>query len=225
MHQHCVCHTVSAHLQGSYRCTEDDDTSMSYALTGAFRLALTCFQVSTYKIVTVNASRNMSDQPGGIGSGQRLPNSGGRLMSHPENSATIEQEILDEELHSPDANAKDEMQTWMLLEVCSTLACSSVFFQAAVCRWTTSCENVWFGCACWTGADVSQSNAALQTSALACSLLWILVAWRTLNGHMKHSSHHAADLLEALLCETVSPCIELQDQAESCRFRESSIPS
>jgi len=72
---------------------------------------------------------------------------------------------------------------------------------------------------------VSQSNAALQTSALACSLLWILVAWRTLNGHMKHSSHHAADLLEALLCETVSPCIELQDQAESCRFRESSIPS
>ncbi|KAL0035971.1 hypothetical protein WJX77_009876 [Trebouxia sp. C0004] len=73
--------------------------------------------VSTYKIVTVNASRHMSDQPG-IGSGQRLPNSGGRLTSHPENSATIEQEILDEELHSPDADAKDEMQTWMLLEYC-----------------------------------------------------------------------------------------------------------
>ncbi|KAA6425511.1 MAG: kinase [Trebouxia sp. A1-2] len=67
--------------------------------------------VSTYKIVTVNASRQMSDQSGGIGSG-------GRLTSHPENSATIEQEILDEELHSPDSNAKDEMQTWMLLEYC-----------------------------------------------------------------------------------------------------------
>ncbi len=47
-------------------------------------------------------------------------------MSHPENSATIEQEILDEELHSPDPNAKDEMQTWMLLEVCSKLACNGL---------------------------------------------------------------------------------------------------
>ena len=65
-------------------------------------------------------------------------------MSHPENSATIEQEILDEELHSPDANAKDEMQTWMLLEVCSTVACNSLLFQAAVCAQTTSCKIVWF---------------------------------------------------------------------------------
>jgi len=37
---------------------------------------------------------------------------------------------------------------------------------------------------------------------------------------MKHLSHHAADWLEGLLCETVSSCIELQDQAESCRFRD-----
>ena len=79
--------------------------------------------------MTVNASRQMSDQAGGSGSGQRL-------TSHPENSATIEQEILDEELHSPDPNAKDEMQTWMLLEVCSKLACNNVLFQAALCTWT-----------------------------------------------------------------------------------------
>jgi len=84
--------------------------------------------------VTVNASRQMSDQPGGIGSGQRL-------TSHPENSATIEQEILDEELHSPDPNSKDEMQTWMLLEVCSKLACNSVLFQAPLCTWTISCKS------------------------------------------------------------------------------------
>jgi hypothetical protein len=85
--------------------------------------------------VTVNASRQMADQSGS-GSGQRLPNSGRGLASHPENSATIEQEILDEELHSPDPNAKDEMQTWMLLEVCSKLACNNVLFQAALCTWT-----------------------------------------------------------------------------------------
>ena len=71
----------------------------------------------------------MSDQAGGSGSGQRL-------TSHPENSATIEQEILDEELHSPDPSTKDEMQTWMLLEVCSKRACNSVLFQAALAHGT-----------------------------------------------------------------------------------------
>lgn len=46
---------------------------------------------------------------------------GSRLTSHPEHSATIEQEIYDEELHSPVDNVKDEMQTWMLLEVSGVL--------------------------------------------------------------------------------------------------------
>ena len=48
--------------------------------------------------------------------GGRQITSGPRLTSHPEDSATIEREIVDEELQN-DANAKDEMQTWMLLEV------------------------------------------------------------------------------------------------------------
>ncbi len=87
-------------------------------------------QVSTYKIVTVNASRQTSDHPSGIGSSSRQVTSGHRLTSHPENSAIIEQEILDEELHSPNDNAKDEMQTWMLLEV----SCKHVVVSADFCH-------------------------------------------------------------------------------------------
>lgn len=83
--------------------------------------------MSTYKIVTVNASRQMSDNAGGVGSGHRHHTSGSRLTSHPENSATIEQEILDDELHSQSENAKDEMQTWMLLEVSAIFDIFTVF--------------------------------------------------------------------------------------------------
>ena len=68
-------------------------------------------QVSTYKIVTVNATRQMSDLSPPYSSQQS------RLTSYPENSATAEHAQPNEELHSPDHQGKDEMQTWMLLEV------------------------------------------------------------------------------------------------------------
>lgn len=90
------------------------DHGINKALTGRVQ------QVSTYKIVTVNASRHTSD-PMGSNVGSRQMPMGSRLTSHPEHSATIEQEIYDEELHSPVDNAKDEMQTWMLLEVSGVL--------------------------------------------------------------------------------------------------------
>ena len=78
--------------------------------------------MSIHKIVTVNASRQQSDPFNG---GSRQITSGPRLTSHPEDSATIEREIVDEELQN-DANAKDEMQTWMLLEVRSGMSHSNM---------------------------------------------------------------------------------------------------
>ena len=77
--------------------------------------------MSTYKIVTVNASRQLSDPYASVP--RPITPAGKRLTSHPEDSATIEQEIVDEELQT-DPNAKDEMQTWMLLEVSNCIHAS-----------------------------------------------------------------------------------------------------
>ena len=78
-------------------------------------LANPCFatvQVSTYKIVTVNATRQMAElgRANSQGNSQKQ-----RLTSHPEDSATMED--MDDELHQVDGQGLDEMQTWMLLEV------------------------------------------------------------------------------------------------------------
>lgn len=69
-------------------------------------------QVSTYKIVTVNATRQMVDA---ARSSSQNTSQQPRLASHPEDSATVEEAVLDDELHQVDG--PDEMQTWMLLEV------------------------------------------------------------------------------------------------------------
>ncbi|KAL3133428.1 hypothetical protein ABBQ38_007295 [Trebouxia sp. C0009 RCD-2024] len=69
--------------------------------------------VSTYKIVTVNATRQMVDDARSSSQGtSQQP----RLTSHPEGSATVQDTALDDELHQVDG--PDEMQTWMLLEYC-----------------------------------------------------------------------------------------------------------
>ncbi|KAL3135249.1 hypothetical protein ABBQ38_006225 [Trebouxia sp. C0009 RCD-2024] len=69
-------------------------------------------EVSTYKIVTVNANRQMvvAARSSSQGTSQQP-----RLPSHPEASAAVEKTVLDDELHQVDG--PDEMQTWMLLEV------------------------------------------------------------------------------------------------------------
>lgn len=60
-------------------------------------------QVSTYKVVTVNASRHGSDPciP--------LPSSREQVVSRVN--------TIDEELHAPNEDFREELQTWMLLEV------------------------------------------------------------------------------------------------------------
>lgn len=80
-------------------------------------------QVSTYKIVTVNATRQMVDMAGSSSQGtSQQP----RLTSHPEDSATVEETDPDNELHQLDDQSRDEMQTWMLLEVSPPSLCTIV---------------------------------------------------------------------------------------------------
>lgn len=73
-------------------------------------------QVSTYKIVTVNATRQTSDLGTSTQPNSRATTVQPRLMSHPEDSATVEHAELDNELEQQGDQGKDEMQTWMLLE-------------------------------------------------------------------------------------------------------------
>lgn len=73
-----------------------------------------CQQVSTYKIVTVNATRQLSDMGNPGQPNSRATTVQPRLTSHPEDSATVEPAVADDEHHQK--HGKDEMQTWMLLE-------------------------------------------------------------------------------------------------------------
>lgn len=73
-------------------------------------------QVSTYKIVTVNATRQTADLGPSTSSNSRATTVQPRLTAHPEDSATVEHAELDDEPHLQDGQGKDEMQTWMLLE-------------------------------------------------------------------------------------------------------------
>lgn len=66
-------------------------------------LMLGCLQVSTYKVVTVNASRHGSDPC------MPFPSSRDRVTSP--------RDTIDEELHAPNEDFREELQTWMLLEV------------------------------------------------------------------------------------------------------------
>ena len=61
-------------------------------------------QVSTYKVVTVNASRHGSDP----------------CVAYPSSRDRVNGPIvdtIDEELHAPNEDFREELQTWMLLEV------------------------------------------------------------------------------------------------------------
>ena len=73
-------------------------------------------QVSTYKIVTVNATRQTSDLGPSSQPNSRATTVQPRLTSHPEDSATVEHAELSDQLHQQHDQSKDEMQTWMLLE-------------------------------------------------------------------------------------------------------------
>lgn len=73
-------------------------------------------QVSTYKIVTVNATRQTSDLGHSSYPNSRATNAQSRLTSHPEHSATVDPAELDDQLQQQGSQGKDEMQTWMLLE-------------------------------------------------------------------------------------------------------------
>ena len=73
-------------------------------------------QVSTYKIVSVNATQQTSDLGRSSYPNSRATTVQPRLTSHPEDSATVEHAELDDELYQQDSHRKDEMQTWMLLE-------------------------------------------------------------------------------------------------------------
>ncbi len=86
--------------------------------TVAARLAV-LYQVSTYKVVTINTSRPTPDFSSRRGSLQQRIKSVPTLMYHADTSATPEPAVIDEAMHT--ANAKVEMQTWMLLEVSVSL--------------------------------------------------------------------------------------------------------
>ncbi|DBA79881.1 TPA: hypothetical protein ACH3X1_008206 [Trebouxia sp. C0004] len=70
--------------------------------------------VSTYKVVTVNTSRPTPDFSARRGSLQQGIKSGSTLTYHADTSATPEPAVMDDAMHT--ANAKDQKQTWMLLE-------------------------------------------------------------------------------------------------------------
>ena len=89
-------------------------TYMQNIKTVAARLAV-LYQVSTYKVVTINTSRPTPDFSSGMGSLQQRIKSGSTLMYYADTSAISEPAVIDDAMHT--ANAKDEMQTWMLLEV------------------------------------------------------------------------------------------------------------
>ena len=89
-------------------------------------------QVSTYKIVTVNATRHKSDQGHSSHPNSRATTVQPRLTPHPEDSATVEHAELHDELHERDRQSKDEMQTWMLLEV-SSVCMAPIVLLVIVC--------------------------------------------------------------------------------------------
>ena len=84
--------------------------------TAAARLAV-LYQVSTYKVLTIGPSRPTPVICSGKGSLQQHIRSVPALMSHADTSATAEPDVLDDAMHLLTANAENEMQTWMLLEV------------------------------------------------------------------------------------------------------------